>query len=593
MVQSLGNVFPELKERQDIIRRVIRAEEESFGRTLDRGLAVFEAEIARLPGSARVSRAASGVSPDAFSVSRAASGVSPDAPQDVRYIKHRLPHFERPWGKYHVTFSTANRAVLSPVARQIVLDSLIHGHVAGRYHLYAACVMPDHVHFLIEPQPKETAQDGSTVFHALTSILHSIKSFTAHEINKAISGDGPVWEKESFDRLIRSEGDLQEKFLYIVDNPRKAGLVGPEEQYPFLWTQDLPKLRRDAEGSPRDAGAPHTLPRDAGAPREIPGNLAFELYDTYGFPLDMTQLLAKERGLTVDVEGFNAEMEKQRERGRAAQKKEIIVAATEGEETTEQQPTKFLGYTQLTAEAKVIDVVKTDKDTYLVFDQTPFYAEMGGQAGDHGAAKIDGQCFRHCLHDQGQRRPPSAPARARLRPRRREAQPHRQDREARRLADGPPRHRAPPHRRPPPPLGAAQGAGHPRPPSRHIQDQGPRLRFDFSHFEQVKPDQLREIEHLVNSKVLDNAKVEAYEVEFDKKPADTLAFFGEKYGKIVRVVDIGGYSRELCGGTHVATTGEIGLVKIVAEMAIAAGTRRIEAVAGQAAYDFVEEEDER
>ncbi len=119
-----------------------------------------------------------------------------------------------------------------------------------------------------------------------------------------------------------------------------------------------------------------------------------------------------------------------------------------------------------------------------------------------------------------------------------------------------------------------------------------RLRFDFSHFEQVRPDQLREIERLVNSKVLDNAKVEAYEVEFDKKPADTLAFFGEKYGKTVRVVDVGGYSRELCGGTHVATTGEIGLFKIVAEMAIAAGTRRIEAVAGQAAYEFVEEEEE-
>ena len=116
-----------------------------------------------------------------------------------------------------------------------------------------------------------------------------------------------------------------------------------------------------------------------------------------------------------------------------------------------------------------------------------------------------------------------------------------------------------------------------------------RLRFDFSHFEQVKPAQLHEIEHLVNEKVLGNARVEIYETEFDKKPADTLAFFGEKYGKTVRVVDIGGYSRELCGGTHVSTTGEIGLVKFVAEMAIAAGTRRIEAVAGQPAYDLVEE----
>jgi alanyl-tRNA synthetase len=114
-----------------------------------------------------------------------------------------------------------------------------------------------------------------------------------------------------------------------------------------------------------------------------------------------------------------------------------------------------------------------------------------------------------------------------------------------------------------------------------------RMRFDFSHFEAVTHEQLLEVEQLVNAKVIDNAKVETYETEFDKKPEGTLAFFGDKYGKFVRVVDIGGYSRELCGGTHVATTGEIGLIKIVAEMAIAAGTRRIEAVAGQPAFDFV------
>jgi Alanyl-tRNA synthetase len=115
-----------------------------------------------------------------------------------------------------------------------------------------------------------------------------------------------------------------------------------------------------------------------------------------------------------------------------------------------------------------------------------------------------------------------------------------------------------------------------------------RMRFDFSHFEAMTPAQLREVEHLVNEKVIDNAPVSAYETEFDKKPEGTLAFFGDKYGRIVRVVDIGGYSRELCGGTHVTTTGEIGVIKIVAEMAIAAGTRRIEAVAGQAALDFIE-----
>jgi alanyl-tRNA synthetase len=324
----------------------------------------------------------------------------------------------------------------------------------------------------------------------------------------------------------------------------------------------------------------------------LPGALAFELYDTYGFPLDMTQLLAQERGLTVDTAGFERLMDEQRKRGRAALKKDIIVAATEGEDITEQQPTKFLGYKQLTAEAKVIDVVKTDKETYLVFDQTPFYAEMGGQAGDHGAAEIDGQVFAliYTIKDKAGRHlhklaPACAIDAAKLQLVGKTAQ----------LVVSPMARRA---------IARHHTAAHlihwalRKVLGTHVHQAGTsktkeRLRFDFAHFEQVKPEQLRQIERLVNDKILDNAKVEIYETDFDKKPADTLAFFGEKYGKTVRVVDIGGYSRELCGGTHVTTTGEIGLVKIVAEMAIAAGTRRIEAVAGQAALDLVaEHEDE-
>ena len=324
---------------------------------------------------------------------------------------------------------------------------------------------------------------------------------------------------------------------------------------------------------------------------KIAGAFAFRLYDTYGFPLDMTQLLAAERGLAVDVAGFEVEMEKQRERGRAAQKKEIIVAATEGEETIEQQPTRFLGYAQLTAEAKVIDVVKTDKQTFLVFDQTPFYAEMGGQIGDHGAAEIDGQVFAivYTIKDKAGRHlhqlaPACALDAAKL------------DLVGKNvsLVVSPMARRA---------IARHHTAAHlihwalRKVLGNHVRQAGTsktkeRLRFDFSHFEQVKPEQLLEIERLVNGRILDNVKVETYDVEFDKKPADTLAFFGEKYGKMVRVVDIGGFSRECCGGTHVAATGEIGLVKIVAEMAIAAGTRRIEAVAGQAAFDFVMEEEE-
>ena len=313
----------------------------------------------------------------------------------------------------------------------------------------------------------------------------------------------------------------------------------------------------------------------------VSGRLAFELYDTYGFPLDMTQLLAAERGLTVETDGFEVEMEKQRALGRAAQKKEIVVAATEGDAAADLKPTTFLGYTTLTSHAQLIEIITADKDTFLVFDQTPFYGEMGGQAGDTGTALVDGQLVHltdtvkdkagrhlHKLADGSS--PLTVGAKAELSVdlvRRRSINRHHS---AAHLIHWALRKILGTH---------VRQAGTSKTPER--------MRFDFSHFEAVTHAQLREVEQLVNAKVIDNAKVETYETEFDKKPEGTLAFFGDKYGKFVRVVDIGGYSRELCGGTHVSTTGEIGLIKIVAEMAVAAGTRRIEAVAGQPALDFV------
>ena len=314
--------------------------------------------------------------------------------------------------------------------------------------------------------------------------------------------------------------------------------------------------------------------------KTIPGWVAFMLYDTYGFPVDMTQLLAAERRYKIDMPEFEKCMNEQRERGRAAQKKDIVVAATEGE-ATGRQATKFLGYTQTSSQGQLLDVLKAGKDTFLVFDQTPFYAEMGGQAGDTGSALISGQLVpiidtvkdksgRH-LHRVATGSPPVSPGvKAELSVdlvRRRAINRHHSAAHLIHWA-----------------LRKVLGT--------HVRQAGTsktadRMRFDFSHFEAVTHAQLLEIERLVNERVIDNARVEAYETEFDQKPADTLAFFGDKYGKLVRVVDIGGFSRELCGGTHVTTAGEIGLIKIVAEMAIAAGTRRIEAVAGQAAYDFV------
>ena len=313
----------------------------------------------------------------------------------------------------------------------------------------------------------------------------------------------------------------------------------------------------------------------------VSGAVAFELYDTYGFPLDMTQLLATERGLTVDTVEFERLMEGQRDRARAAQKKEIVVAATEGE-TVDQTPTLFTGYTVLTVDTTLIDIVRTERDTYLVFAESPFYAEMGGQLGDTGTATINGQtiAITDTIKDKSGRHlhriasegggDLARDARATLTV----------DASRRRAIN---RHHTATHL-----LHWALR----KVIGTHVRQAGSlnspdRLRFDFAHFEAVTPAQLREIESLVNERILENSPVTSYETDFDKKPDGTLAFFGEKYGKTVRVVDAGGFSRELCGGTHVTTTGEIGLVKIVSEGAVAAGTRRLEAVAGQAAYDHV------
>ncbi|TVR55724.1 MAG: alanine--tRNA ligase [Puniceicoccaceae bacterium] len=335
-----------------------------------------------------------------------------------------------------------------------------------------------------------------------------------------------------------------------------------------------------------------------GAGASVPGAVAFELYDTYGFPLDMTQLLAAERGMAVDTGEFDRQMEAQRTRARAAQKKEVIVAATEG--STRTAATPFIGYNigrSESFEVEVTDLVETADAVYLVFDRSPFYAEMGGQVGDRGVLLADGVAVQigNTLRDKAGRHlhqvsnlagrmlpeapegsvPVEPPFLKQLVGRRHEAGVNMNYRRAVQ------RHHTATHLL----HFALRKVLGP-----HVRQAGSlnapdRLRFDFSHFEAVAPEQLAEIEAIVNARVLDNAEVQAYELPYAEVMGrkDILQFFGEKYGETVRVVDIGGYSKELCGGTHVATTGEIGSVRIVTESAIAAGTRRIEAVAGEAA----------
>ena len=176
--------------------------------------------------------------PGSARASRADFGAPAETPTNVLYGKRNLPHFERPWGKYAVTFSTRNHRQISPRERDIVLQSILHGAEHNQYHLYVACMMPNHVHLPFEPQVKEQNNSEETIFWSLTEILQGIKSTSAHRINKATATQGPVWEKESFDRLIRSEQDLHEKFRYIARNPWDAGIVSQDENYAWLWTPE-------------------------------------------------------------------------------------------------------------------------------------------------------------------------------------------------------------------------------------------------------------------------------------------------------------------------------------------------------------------
>ena len=309
----------------------------------------------------------------------------------------------------------------------------------------------------------------------------------------------------------------------------------------------------------------------------IPGEEAFELYDTYGFPLDLTELLAKQRGMSVDISGFDSAMEAQRERARASQKKSEILVAEGGSK----QETPFIGYDTLVDKAELIDILPSDDGaSYLVFNRTPFYAEMGGQVGDQGHIEFGERDFEvvdtikdasgRFLHKVtgdtlGLER---STANLLVDPvRRKSIDRHHSATHILHWA-----------------LREVLGS-HVQQAGSYVDDE--RLRFDFSHYEAISTEDLEQIESLCNERQLENTRCQWYETEFDQKPEDVIAFFGDKYGDRVRIVDIGGFSKELCGGTHVKATGEIGLLKIVSESAIAAGTRRIEAIVGPKAYQHV------
>lgn len=387
---------------------------------------------------------------------------------------------------------------------------------------------------------------------------------------------------------------LHEPFFYQLVRPlvEEMGSAYPELLQAQERVTQVLKLEEERFNETLDQGL-KILEQDIAhlsAP-VIPGETAFRLYDTFGFPVDLTADIAREQGLTVDMEGFEHAMAKQRERARAASRFKV----EHSPELQVDRKTAFIGYEHLRSEGEIIALFRIAESTeavaqlsagekgIVILDQTPFYAESGGQVGDRGTLRGSGGLFTVTdTHKQGTihahlgeirlgqiRVGDSIQAEVDQKYR----TPTRLNHSATHL------------------LHAAlrQVLGD------HVVQKGSlvaadRLRFDFSHFGAVTSEQLHQIEHLVNAQIRANLPVRTQIMPLQQAlNAGVLALFGEKYGDQVRVLHMGDFSIELCGGTHVDRTGEIGLFKIINETGIAAGIRRIEAVTGEAALRWIEE----
>jgi alanyl-tRNA synthetase len=321
--------------------------------------------------------------------------------------------------------------------------------------------------------------------------------------------------------------------------------------------------------------------------KQLPGDVVFKLYDTYGFPVDLTADIARERELTLDEQGFEAAMEGQRERARASSK----FSAANGDALKTDQKTEFLGYEGTEAPCRIVALFRDGKpaDTLddgdsgaVVLASTPFYAESGGQIGDKGILVDEGKLFH--VHDtqksgdanvhfgvveQGTLKVGDSI----------EAVVDADRRQAIRL-----NHTAT----------HLMHAALRKVLGEHVAQKGSlvapdRLRFDFSHYEPVSAEQLQEIEDLVNEEIRKNTAAQTDHMTYDDAiESGAMALFGEKYGDKVRVLRLGDFSVELCGGTHVERTGDIGAFKITHEGGVASGVRRIEAVSGRAAMEWID-----
>ena len=381
--------------------------------------------------------------------------------------------------------------------------------------------------------------------------------------------------------------DFKEPFIYellpILANQFKDVFPEIKSQEDFITRvikeEETNFLRTLDKGLKRIDAIQQDLEKDS--EKLIDGPKSFELYDTYGFPLDLTALIARERGLEVDEDGFKAEMKVQKERSKSAAK----VSTGDWTILIESVEPEFIGYDHLESSSRIVKFrqmeEKGKKYFQVVLDTTPFYAESGGQVGDTGYLEADGKktsvidtkkendLIIHLMNEL----PEDVEATFRSVVSAQKRLLTMNNHSATHLM-----HAA---------LRGVLGD--------HVQQKGSLvndkiLRFDFSHFAKMSPDEIKQVEHIVNQRIRENiAKGEDRNVPIEEaKKRGAMALFGEKYGDFVRVITFDqDFSVELCGGTHVETTGSIGLFKIISEGSVAAGVRRIEAITSEKAEDFV------
>ena len=519
---NFGDVFPELRRNKTKIQSNLKAEEESFNRTLDRGIEIFD-------------------------------GVAKAIEEIAQFLR-----------------AAKSKALKLEAEIDAALDS----------------------------EKGISAQQGQQFSGRLLELTGIPAGFD--EAERRLVGDDPATSRgvSAYRDIISNWNGrwLSHTWgLYDICNDWANNGYKSDFLYENLYRFKDGLARVEVEAG-RSKKQSHVFPRDE----------AFMLYDTYGFPIDLTELMARERGLTVDVAGFEKLMDEQRQRGREDHGKkktvieveEVVLPVRDGGDVPVPIATKFVGYETLEADA-VLEMVMKDKSGEgfgLILDRTPFYAEMGGQVGDTGVIHIhvpgSSGSSRLQVFDT-QKRDNVHVHFARLS----EGREPNPDEAVRVVVDAArrsniQRHHTVTH--------LFHWALH-EVVSRDARQCGSlvapdRFRFDFNHPERLTDHQIADIEKLVNERIRENAAVYWFEMPYAdvRGKANVMQFFGDKYGDIVRIVQIGGrdksldgFSMELCGGTHTKTTGEIGLFKIMHESSTAAGIRRIEAVCGQFAQEFI------